>query len=46
LGFVAPEERCAALRDGLEYPVLGRRGDGAIAGEVGLSIVPDDVGHF
>jgi hypothetical protein len=24
LGFVAPEDCCAALRDGLEHPALGR----------------------
>ena len=46
LSFVAPEDRRAARRDGLEHPVLCRRGHGAIAGEVGVPRVPDDVGHF
>jgi hypothetical protein len=46
LGFVAPEDGRAALGNCLEDPILGRRGHGTIAGEVGIPIVPDDVSHF
>ena len=46
LGFVAPEDRRAALRDGLEHPALSRRRHRAIAGEVGIPILADHIGDF
>ena len=41
LGFVAAEDRCATLRDGLEHPALCRRRHRTIAGQVVRSILAD-----
>jgi hypothetical protein len=45
-GFVAPEDCCAALCDGLEYPALSRRGHRTIAGQVGIPILAGHIGDF
>ena len=45
-GFVAAEDRRAALRDGLEHPPLGGRRHRAIAGQVGCPILADHIGDF
>jgi hypothetical protein len=46
LGFVAAEDRCATLRDGLEHPALCRRRHRTIAGQVVRSILADHIGDF
>ena len=46
LGRMPTEGGCAALGDGLEDPALRRRGYRAIAGQVRVPILPDDIGHF
>ena len=46
LGFVAAEDRRAALRDGLEHPALRRRGHRPITGQIRRPLLLDDVGYF
>jgi hypothetical protein len=43
---MAPQSHSAALRDGLEYPTLGGRCHRAITGEIGRTVLPDDIGDF
>jgi len=44
--FVAAKDDGAAVGDGLEHSTLGRRRHRAIAGQIRIAILSDDISHF